>query len=128
MIVKSVKGVREIKECKYAGGDYIKYYMNNSDGASFFEAETKLFELMLDDILNRITLHCTDMTKVQNSASFFEEIVNVLNHSKNINNKLMITKTENRKLILELKRKNNALADMAASCTLQRSNKRFLPL
>lgn len=110
------------------GGDYIKYYMNNSEGASIFEPETELFKLMLDDILDKITLNCMGKTKMYYSDSFFEEIVNVLNHSKDLNNKLEIFKSENRKLILELKRKDVALAELSTSWMLRRRDKRFLPL
>lgn len=122
----SLKNNQDSKKGLHGGG-YIKYYLNNSDGTFIFQSETELFKLKLDEVIDKITLHCTGEIIIHNYEVFFEEIAKVLNQSKDFQDKLEMIRSENRKLILELKRKEFALSEQSTSWMFQRSNKRYLP-
>ncbi|WP_145407239.1 hypothetical protein [Paenibacillus xylanexedens] len=108
----------------------MKYYLNHSEEGSFFQSEEQLMDLKLDNIINQMELQRIKMVDVQDEEdqSFFEDLNTVLVQSKNMNNELGIIKSENRRLILELKRKDSALSDTVTSLALQRRNKKNLPL
>ncbi|MBU5353455.1 hypothetical protein KQI74_14265 [Paenibacillus barcinonensis] len=108
----------------------MKYYLNHSDEGSFFQPETQLLDLKLNSIINQMELRRIKAADVhvEGDKSFFEDLNTVLIHFKTMNNELQIIKSENRRLILELKRKDSALADTVTSSALQRRDKKNLPL
>ncbi|MCP1135698.1 hypothetical protein NKT34_20580 [Paenibacillus polysaccharolyticus] len=108
----------------------MKYYLNHSHEGSFFQSEAQLLNLKLDNIINQMEIQRIKMNDIQEKGdqSFFEDLNTVLIQSKSMNNELGIIKSQNRRLMLELKRKDTALSDTVTSSALQRRNKRHLPL
>ncbi|MDM5279583.1 hypothetical protein QUF95_19465 [Paenibacillus silvae] len=102
--------------------------MKNSVGVPYFESEANFFDVKLSNILNRIELHGTELSQLEGCKFILEDLKKLLIESKGLNNELRITKKENRKLVLELKKKDALVSHYAELSAMPKLNTKFLPL
>lgn len=110
------------------GGACIRYYVKNSGEVHHFESAANFFDVKLSDFLNRIELHSLELSRPEGCEVILEDLKKLLIESKSLNNELRITKKENRKLVLELKKKDALVSHYAELSAMPKLNTKFLPL